>query len=109
MGKETLLNLYTGLPVRKNFALKTQLDWIVIHLQAGGLWHKWNEEQFIPQVRKQIFKFVFYLSDLSKRRKKNYSIGSPNDDPFVLCTLPACIGFVLLLCSSNGGDDHSSV
>ena len=50
MGKETLLNLYTGLPVRKNFALKPQLDWVVLQLQAGGMWRKWNDEQFIPQV-----------------------------------------------------------
>ena len=53
ISKETLRNLYTGLPVRKNFALKPQLDWVVNQLQAGGFWHKWNNEQFSPQVFNQ--------------------------------------------------------
>ena len=71
MGKETLLNLYTGLPVRKNFALTPQLDWIVYQLQAGGLWYKWNDEQFIPQVFHIMIRISIIqisCSDISKRR-----------------------------------------
>ena len=70
MSKETLLNLYTGLPVRKNFALKPQLDWVVNQLQAGGFWHKWNNEQFIPQVLglMKIFKIIIstFIPDFYK-------------------------------------------
>ena len=50
IGQETLLNLYSALPVRKNFVLKPQLDWVVGALQAGGFWKYWHDEQFIPQV-----------------------------------------------------------
>ena len=38
--------------MRKNFAMKEQLDWVIIHLQAGGFWQKWNREMFDEKVNK---------------------------------------------------------
>ena len=105
MGKETLLNLNTGLPVRKNFALKPQLDLIVIQLQSGGLWHKWNDEQFIPQVfhiEIKISMIIISCSDISKR-PKIYPLGSSRPDPDVLLTLPVVTGpYSGWLCDTGG-------
>ena len=35
---------------RKNFALKEELDWVIMQLQAGGFWNKWNSEMFNSKV-----------------------------------------------------------
>ena len=46
----TLLVLVSILPLRKNFALKEELDWVIMQLQAGGFWTKWNREMFDEKV-----------------------------------------------------------
>ena len=51
-GKQIVLNMFSAFPLRKDFALKEQLDWVIMHLQAGGFWHKWNSEMFNPKVLK---------------------------------------------------------
>ena len=87
MGKEILLNLFTGLPVRKNFALKPQLDWVVFQLQAGGFWHKWNDEQFIPQVCKiGNCIFITLFLDFSKIQTRQ-PMGSFESGSTILCIL----------------------
>ena len=88
------MNLYTGLPVRKNFALKPQLDLVVLQLQAGGMWRKWNDEQFIPQVfqlKQQICMPLISFSDISKR-PKIHPLGPSRPDPDILLTLSADTG-----------------
>ena len=34
MSKETILEVFAGFTLRKNFAMREELDWIVTHLQA---------------------------------------------------------------------------
>ena len=50
MSKEKILEVFAGFTLRKNFAMREQLDWIIIHLQAGGFWLKWNKEMFDEKV-----------------------------------------------------------
>ena len=52
ISKEMIFGAFTGFPLRKNFAMKEQLDWVIIHLQAGGFWQKWNREMFDEKVNK---------------------------------------------------------
>ena len=47
-----VFGVFTGFPLRKNFAMKEQLDWIIIHLQASGFWQKWNRDMFDEKVGK---------------------------------------------------------
>ena len=30
--------------------MKEQLDWVIMNLQAGGFWQKWNSEMFNSKV-----------------------------------------------------------
>ena len=46
----TALVFLSILPLRKNFALKEELDWVIMQLQAGGFWTKWNREMFDEKV-----------------------------------------------------------
>ena len=48
--KMTALVLLSILSVRKNFAMKGELDWVIMQLQAGGFWTKWNKEMFDEKV-----------------------------------------------------------
>ena len=50
IGEQVLFNIFTGFPIRKNFALKSELNSVISRLHAGGFWQKWNDEQFITQV-----------------------------------------------------------
>ena len=43
---------------RKDFALKEQMDWVIMNLHAGGFWNKWNSEMFNPKVVSFIFQVV---------------------------------------------------
>ena len=38
--------------VRKDFAMTEELSWVIIHLQAGGFWTKWNKEMFDEKVQR---------------------------------------------------------
>ena len=49
-----VLGIFAGFTLRKNFAMKEQLDWVIIHLQAGGFWQKWNRDMFDEKVVYQI-------------------------------------------------------
>ena len=46
-----VFGVFTGFPLRKNFAMKEQLDWVIMHLQAGGFWLKWNRDMFDEKVQ----------------------------------------------------------
>lgn len=50
ISKQMVFGVFTGFPLRKNFAMKEQLDWVIIHLQAGGFWLKWNRDMFDEKV-----------------------------------------------------------
>ena len=50
ISKEMVFGVFTGFPLRKNFAMKEQLDWVIMHLQAGGFWLKWNRDMFDEKV-----------------------------------------------------------
>ena len=50
LSKEKILEVFAGFTLRKNFSMKEQLDWIIIHLHAGGFWQKWNRDMFDEKV-----------------------------------------------------------
>ena len=56
MSKEKILEVFAAFTLRKNFAMKEQLDWIIIHLQAGGFWLKWNRDMFDEKVQCFVFR-----------------------------------------------------
>ena len=112
MSKETLLNLYTGLPVRKNFALKPQLDWVVNQLQAGGFWHKWNNEQFIPQVLGLMKIFIIIISTFIPDFYKSEGFlhtNSSDTGPAEICLHPVGCWPSSCSCSLSPGNPYSSI
>ena len=49
--------------IRKNFALKEQLDEVILQMHAGGFREKWKDDMFDPKVLGQgirvlIFKYL---------------------------------------------------
>ena len=50
IGSEILLNMYTGMPIRKGEVWKKYLDNVIERLNEAGIIRKWLIDQFKPQV-----------------------------------------------------------
>ena len=85
--KMTALVLLSILPVRKNFAMKGELDWVIMQLQAGGFWTKWNKEMFDEKVSggQQVRPHLAHSTPGFSAPERRISNRASDDGPLSFC------------------------